>query len=109
MRDKADDVVGSAVNKPIDVLLTNVACGFHDCPSDDRKTHIAGRGISKLLELRCARGRGRWLENSLQIYLFPVSRQTKLSVCTEREVRVWTLRFWSWSLCSWTQSPRSLT
>lgn len=41
MRDKADDVVGSAVNKPTDVLLTNVACGFHDCPSGGRKTLLA--------------------------------------------------------------------
>lgn len=49
MRDKADDVVGSAVNKPTDVLLTNVACGFHDCPSGGRKTHTTGRGISELL------------------------------------------------------------
>lgn len=38
MRDKADDVVGSSVNKPTDVLLANVACGFHNCPSNDRKT-----------------------------------------------------------------------
>lgn len=58
MRDKADDVVGSSVNKPTDILLTNVAGGFHDCPSNDRKTQTPGKGI-ELLKPKYARGRGR--------------------------------------------------
>lgn len=99
------------VNKPTDVLLTNVAVAFTTAPpAAGKHTLQGGASVSFwLLEPRCARGRGRWLENALQICLFPISRQTKLSVCIEWEVRVWTPRFLSGSFCSWTQSPRSLT
>lgn len=37
MHDKADDVVGSAVNKPTDVLLANVAFVFITAPLTTRK------------------------------------------------------------------------
>lgn len=37
MHDKADDVVGDAVNKPTDVLFTNVAFIFITAPLTTRK------------------------------------------------------------------------
>lgn len=44
MHDKADDVVGDAVNKPTDVLFTDMACVLITVPLTTRK-HICRREL----------------------------------------------------------------
>lgn len=39
MHDKADDVVGDAVNKPTDVLFRH-GMRSHYCPTDNTETHM---------------------------------------------------------------------